>query len=47
MVDRLGMHRLDKTEVVCNARRIRQQFADPCTALSVLGKTIFGAGKGQ
>ena len=38
MVDRLGVHRFNETEIVCNLRGMWEQLADPGTTLAVLCK---------
>ena len=41
MIEEVGFAGLDKRQLVSNARRMRQQIAEPCSALAVLAKATF------
>ena len=47
MIDGFGMHRFDEAEIIGNLGSVRQQFTNPCSALSMLFEFKFGAGDGK
>lgn len=40
MIELIGMHRTDEGQVIDHRREVRQQLADPCSALSMLCKLV-------
>ena len=45
VVDRFGEHRFDEADVVDDAAMVRQEFAEPCAGLAVLGEFEDRAGQ--
>ena len=47
MIDGVGMHRFDERQIINALCRMRQQFADPPSALAMLIEFEFTGGHGQ